>query len=55
MQFALNLLRQVFKPNNSQDLDVLVKELLVLKVIGVECHRFNEGHYVFWDMVETLI
>lgn len=55
LQLGLDLSWQVFNADESQDLDVLVEELLVFEKIGVECHCLNEVKDVFRNVVESLL
>lgn len=55
LQLGLDLSWQVFNADESQNLDVLVEELLVFEKIGVECHCLNEVQDVFRNLVEALL
>jgi len=55
LQLGLDLSWQVFNADESQDLDVLVEELLIFEKIGVECHCLNEVQDVFRNVVEALL
>jgi len=55
LEFGLDLSREVFNPDQGQDLDILVEEFLVFEVIGVKRHCLDELHNVFRDGVKALL